>query len=423
MNIGDIINGYNVLKPLGDGGAGIVYEVQKDGIHYALKECIELDNESLKRFSRELRIIKTLNSSNIIKIYDEDLSCNNPYYIMEICDTSLDKAIKKGLSKDQKFKYFLQACNGFAELHNNGIIHRDIKPGNVLIVKDKVKISDFGLGKFEKRDTTTITTEITSKGTPGFMAPEISNEGHFKDADARSDIFSIGVLLYNLFSDGMMPDPINANSIPKDILYIVRKCMDIAPDKRYQRVEEIISDVIIIRNLEKDYMSMKSLVEDKGNLSESVFLKRALTFLLKTEDLADLVDNLKCLKIQTFRRISKNSVSYLDILSTHIKSIHEEVVHNMISYEDVDIIVSLCEIMFGYPLDNQSKKDLLDVSISLSTCYNRWDCMKAVVRMANSLDDDAIKYLSLFFVEKREFLQTIQDAINMKFKLEIRSIF
>ena len=106
-----------------------------------------------------------------------------------MCEESLKQAVDRGLDKEQKYSYVLQACNGFAELHNNGIIHRDIKPGNILIANGEVKVSDFGLGKFKNRDTTTITTDITSKGTPGFMAPEIANEGHFKDADVRSDIF------------------------------------------------------------------------------------------------------------------------------------------------------------------------------------------------------------------------------------------
>ena len=189
MEIGEIVNGYKIISHIGQGGAGIVYDVQKGSAHYALKECVDLDEESLKRFARELRITKTLNSPNIVKVIDEDIQADSPYYIMEMCEESLKQAVDRGLDKEQKYSYVLQACNGFAELHNNGIVHRDIKPGNILIANGEVKVSDFGLGKFKNRDTTTITTDITSKGTPGFMAPEIANEGHFKDADVRSDIF------------------------------------------------------------------------------------------------------------------------------------------------------------------------------------------------------------------------------------------
>ena len=80
MEIGDIIKGYKIISHIGQGGAGIVYDVQKGSAHYALKECVELDEESLKRFARELRITKTLNSSNIVKVIDEDTQADPPYY-------------------------------------------------------------------------------------------------------------------------------------------------------------------------------------------------------------------------------------------------------------------------------------------------------------------------------------------------------
>ena len=82
MEIGEIINGYKIISPIGHGGAGIVYDVQKGVKHYALKECVDLDEESLKRFSRELRIAKSLNSRNVIKVIDEDIKADSPYFIM-----------------------------------------------------------------------------------------------------------------------------------------------------------------------------------------------------------------------------------------------------------------------------------------------------------------------------------------------------
>ena len=84
MEIGEFVNGYKIVCYIGQGGAGIVYDVQKGSAHYALKECAELDEESLKRFARELRIAKTLNSPNIVKVIDEDIQADFPYYIMEI---------------------------------------------------------------------------------------------------------------------------------------------------------------------------------------------------------------------------------------------------------------------------------------------------------------------------------------------------
>ena len=416
MEIGKIVKGYKIINHIGQGGAGIVYDVQKGSAHYALKECAELDEESLKRFARELRIAKTLNSPNIVKVIDEDIQADSPYYIMEMCEESLKQAVDRGLDKEQKYSYILQACNGFAELHNNGIIHRDIKPGNILIANGEAKVSDFGLGKFENRDTTTITTDITSKGTPGFMAPEIANEGHFKDADVRSDIFSIGALLYYVFSDGMIPSPINSNSVPVEILPIIRKCMEAEPSKRYQKVEEIISSIHIIMTLEDNYLSMKSLIDAQKSMISSDFSKRAYALLMKSSDITDLVDNLRTLTIARLYIFP----DYGDGISSLIKRVYtEDNGQSWLQYTDVDVIVFACEALIGYVNDVQTKQDLIEVSLFLSLDYNRWECMKKVVKMANGLNDEEILYMTLFLIEHKDKFNSIQEGIGQKFKSEI----
>ena len=420
MEIGEIVNGYKIISHIGQGGAGIVYDVQKGSAHYALKECAELDEESLKRFARELRITKTLNSPNIVKVIDEDTQADSPYYIMEMCEESLKQAVDRGLDKEQKYSYILQACNGFAELHNNGIIHRDIKPGNILIANGEAKVSDFGLGKFENRDTTTITTDITSKGTPGFMAPEIANEGHFKDADVRSDIFSIGALLYYVFSDGMIPSPINPNSVPVEILPIIRKCMEAEPSKRYQKVEDIIGSIHIIMTLEDNYLSMKSLVDAQKSMMPSDFSKRAYALLMKSNDITDLVDNLRTLTIARLYNIVHTSPDYGDGISSLIKRVYtEDNGQSWLQFTDVDIIVFACEALIGYANDAQTKQDLIEVSLFLSVDYNRWECMKKVVKMANDLSDDEILYMTLFLIEHKDKFNSVQEGIGQKFKSEI----
>lgn len=421
MEIGEEINGYNIISPIGQGGAGIVYDVQKGSAHYALKECSELDDESLKRFSRELRIAKTLNSSNIVKVIDADIQAETPYYIMEMCEGSLKQAVDKGLEKKQKYSYILQACNGFAELHKNGIIHRDIKPGNVLIANGEAKVSDFGLGKFENRDTTTLTTDITSKGTPGFMAPEIANEGHFKDADARSDVFSIGALIYYVFSDGMIPSPINTNSVPIEILPIVKKCMEAEPSERYQCVEEIISALHLTMSLEDDYLSMKSLVDARKSMSSSVFSKRAYALLMKSINITDLIDNLRSLTIERLCDIVSSSPDYSNGLSDLIKRLYtEDAGQSWLQFTDVDIIVSACEVLIRFVNEMQTKQDLIELSLSLSVNYNRWDCMRKVVKMINGLMEKDIKYMSLFFIANKDRINSIQSEIGLNLKPEIR---
>lgn len=421
MEIGEEINGYNIISPIGQGGAGIVYDVQKGSAHYALKECVELDEESLKRFARELRIANTINSPNIVKVIEADIQAEAPYYIMEMCEESLKQAADKGLDIEQKYSYILQTCNGIAELHKNGIIHRDIKPGNILISNGVAKVSDFGLGKFEDRDTTTITADITSKGTPGFMAPEIANEGHFKDADVKSDVFSIGALLYYVFSDGMIPSPINPNSVPIEILPIVKKCLDAEPAKRYQNVEDIISSLHVTMDLEDNYLSMRSLIDAERSMAPSDFSKRAYAVLMKSSNIIDLIDNLRTLTIAKLYNIVSNMPEYGDGLSALIKRVYtDDSGQSWLQFTDVDIIVSACEKLINFVNEIQDKQDLIELSLFLSVNYNRWECMRKVVKMINGLRENEITYMSLFFIDNKDRLNSIQGEISLRLKPEIR---
>lgn len=421
MDTGVVINGYKIISPIGQGGAGIVYDVQKGSAHYALKECVELDEESLKRFARELRIANTINSPNIVKVIEADIQAEAPYYIMEMCEESLKQAVDKGLDIEQKYSYILQTCNGIAELHKNGIIHRDIKPGNILISNGVAKVSDFGLGKFEDRDTTTITADITSKGTPGFMAPEIANEGHFKDADVKSDVFSIGALLYYVFSDGMIPSPINPNSVPIEILPIVKKCLDAEPAKRYQNVEDIISSLHVTMDLEDNYLSMRSLIDAERSMAPSDFSERAYAVLMKSSNIIDLIDNLRTLTIAKLYNIVSNMPEYGDGLSALIKRVYtDDSGQSWLQFTDVDIIVSACEKLINFVNEIQDKQDLIELSLFLSVNYNRWECMRKVVNMTNDLNKNDIKYMSLFFIEHKDKFNLIQEEIDLKFNPEIR---
>lgn len=182
MEIGDIIKGYTIKEYIGDGGMGIVFKVEKDGKEYALKICNTTDDEYVSRFKREIRMMETINNNRIVKIIDKDIDASIPYFIMELCDESLENAVERGLSEEKKFDYILQLCDGLKGLHDQGIIHRDIKPGNALIVDDKIKVSDLGLGKFIKRDTPCLTptddkymgtyvitpSEMTTRNRQGF---------------------------------------------------------------------------------------------------------------------------------------------------------------------------------------------------------------------------------------------------------------
>lgn len=167
MKIGDIINGYKVVDYVGAGGMGTVYHVSKEGKDYALKNCRTDDKELVLRFKREVRLMKSINDSNVLNVIDEDLDAIPPYFIMNLCDKSLEDIVELGITEEERFDYVIQLCSGIKVLHDKGIIHRDIKLSNALLQGKLLKVSDLGLGKFIVRDSATLTP--TNDKTMGTM--------------------------------------------------------------------------------------------------------------------------------------------------------------------------------------------------------------------------------------------------------------
>lgn len=168
MKVGDIISGYVITKQIGSGGMGDVFLVQKNESDYALKTCRDKDAESLKRFQREYRIMEKFKGNFSIHVYDADFNVTEPFFVMEKCDCSLVDYRNK-LKGNAKLEKLIEVCKGVAELHAQGIIHRDIKAQNILVKNGQIKITDFGLGRLIKRDSTTITGSGVVMGTPGYI--------------------------------------------------------------------------------------------------------------------------------------------------------------------------------------------------------------------------------------------------------------
>lgn len=278
MKIGDVIGNYEILDHIDSGGMGHVYTVIKDGKHYALKTCRDKDQEYLKRFKREVRLMKSLTNSNVVEIIDDNLDCDDPYFVMTLCDNSLEEAVELGLTEEDQFKYVLQLCTGIKSLHEGGIIHRDIKPSNALILNNEIKVADLGLGKFIDRDSTILTsTRDTTMGTFDYIAPEIYDQGKGRDADERSDIYSIGKLIYFVFSEGESPLFVNATKVKADIYSVIYRCTKDEPNDRYQKVSEIINDLYICKNSRNLVVTIDDIIATRKtglsdiDLSEKLF--------------------------------------------------------------------------------------------------------------------------------------------------------
>lgn len=216
----DVIEGkYRVVRLLGEGGMGAVYEGEnvRIGRPVAIKvmhASLSLDADMVERFEREAHAAARVASKHVVDVLDfGELPDGDRFMVMELLrGESLSRRLKKRerLSPSEIALVFLQLLDGLAKVHDAGIIHRDLKPANVYLERnddgsDFVKLLDFGICKFlGRRSYADLTTAVGHfLGTPSYMAPELLADGP-REIDARCDVYSVGVILYRCVA-GRLP--------------------------------------------------------------------------------------------------------------------------------------------------------------------------------------------------------------------------
>ncbi len=268
--VGQTLGGrYRIEKQIGIGGMAVVFRaydpvIQRYVAVKMLKEDVARDEAAVKRFINESKAVAMLSHPNIVSIYDVSVSGEYKYIVMEYIEGITLKSYmsqKGALPLDEVIHYSRQILSALAHAHGKGIIHRDIKPQNIMLLKDgKIKVTDFGIAKLPNAETVTMTDKAI--GTVYYISPE---QASGLAIDTRSDLYSMGVVMYEMAS-GKLPfvaetpvsvalmqvnseptPPTEINpEIPKGMEQIILTAMEKSADARFSTADQMLSRLNIL---------------------------------------------------------------------------------------------------------------------------------------------------------------------------------
>lgn len=279
---------FEVIEELGKGGMGVVYRVfdKKIEEEVALKLLnpeVSSDKTTIERFRSELKLARKISHKNVCRMYDLNEEGDTQYITMEyVPGEDLKSSILRigHLSVGKAVSVAKQVCEGLEEAHRLGVVHRDIKPQNIMIDKEgSTRIMDFGIARSLKKKGITGTGLII--GTPEYMSPE---QVEMREVDQRSDVYSLGVILYEMATgrvpfEGETPlsvamkhkseeplDPRKVNAqIPEGLSRVILKCLEKKSEERYQNAGELLSE---LTRIEKGLPTTQRIIPKRKPITE-----------------------------------------------------------------------------------------------------------------------------------------------------------
>lgn len=410
---------YTIEKQIGDpGGFGSVHICTSElGDKYAIKLLENLNNDSTERFKKEIRLTSRLSHPNIIKIIAYGADSKRKFYIMPLYFSSLKPIIPDLYGNyERQYSVISEIINGMVYLHSEGVLHRDLKPQNILYNSDSdIVINDLGLSRQVNSGSARLTCVGEGFGTYRYTAPEQFIDA--SSADERSDIFSIGKILEDIVTRML------ENTIPTlELEYIISKCTETDPNKRFANVLELKSAVdSVYQNLLGIVNS--SAIEDLlmkvklGNIDGGEVCKLAL--LLLEDNNGDRIEEFfYSLSDSCYEGLEKQDRSLLERL---IILLQQHLTGQGWGFGYTDIIGRNCNRMYNHSKSAIVRANLLYTLIEVGISHNRFYVMgiasqlikKAKNNIPESLELAQLLSMRSFYINK---LNIVKDDLPICLK-------
>ena len=368
---------YKRLDSLGEGGFGEVFVCQRDtdGKIFAMKVLLaNQDDDTVARFRREVRLLSCLDHANVVKVVDMQLDAEPLSYVMPLYNFSLEKELT-GIAgnEDRIAKIFTSILDAVAYAHAKGVIHRDLKPGNILMNDDDdVVVSDFGLGR-RLDSKSLLTTSKVGIGTPLYTAPEQWTD--LKNVDERADLFSLGRILLALYTGSQVATQ-DTSQLPDAIALIVNRCTQPVPARRFPSVAE----------LKKAFVSLAESVQSQSQLQELLTLRAQ--FSIPGEQESEDLDRFVLLLAKHHNK--EEDLLHQTLMAVHgnvigaLLDIHPEVMKGLLdqflddaagrswNFSYTDKIAGQCKAIFEATDDPEMRAALAVTVGVIGVGHNRW---------------------------------------------------
>jgi serine/threonine protein kinase len=382
--------------PLGDGGFGVVHAARRvdesgqmieDGLAIKfLKDEWCQDSEAIARFRREVSLQQQeLDHPHIMPILGRNLSANPPYFVMPCASHSLRAEIDDGLDENhaRALEIFEKIASAIAHAHERDILHRDLKPENALFVKGEPCVSDFGLGKRLAPDATDLTRTEMWFGTERYMAPE--QRSATKSVTPTADVYSLGKMLAELLT-GNLPEPFifRTDSVPKRYRYLLTRCCDQDPTRRYSDAGELLEAFQLLNTppetvdpplagaekLLRDWMTAKSSPAKVIPALHAHFNRYIDEEELYSRLVPKIPEKLLAAYLKDFPQEAR------ELLSTYDRHIA-----GGLSFSYCDVVADFYEQVFGLTADVEIKRLVFERLWLLGPSHNRWHVGEVLTRM------------------------------------------